>query len=276
NNYLGIRIKKARSLKPGDFFNLIQAIEDKRISGARFGQVEAKPLTLSFWIRTSLNGTHSGALSNATSTRSFPFSFTVDSADTWEYKTICIPGDTTGDWPVAGNRKGMFLIFNLATCQPYIACAGQWACSKGSISIVETQDASFFITGIQLEEDSSATPFVHIPFKEELVRCQRYFETLGDSSKSPELGNGFSSGNNTILAHIPFRTQKRCAPTILLEGNDFAFITKSGSFAVTPLTVIGTGITALFISGKIAGIQAGQDGVLQTRGTSRITLSSEL
>ncbi len=278
---LGIKVKQSRCLSNGDWFNVVQIIEADRIHHTGFGTSAAQALTLSFWARSSIAGLHSGGLANSTSTRSFPFAFTLTKADTWEQQTISIPGDSAGSWTTEGRGKGMALVFNLASMPPNTAAAGRWIdgnhiCAEGSVSVAGTSGASFYLTGVQLEIGAVATPYEFIPVTEELMQCQRYYEALGGSSERAEFGRGFSAGNSSILAHVQFRTAKRCAPTIYLEGNNFSFQTKAGALPVSALSAIGSGASALFLSGESVGVEAGLDGILQTAGTSRISLSSEL
>jgi hypothetical protein len=183
--YLGITVSSAVSVAAGDLFILRQSIEGYNIEDFAWGTADAQPVTLSFWVRSSLTGINSGALVNALSTRSYPFTFTISAASTWEYKTITVPGDTTGTWST-NNGVGVYLRFNLGSGSTFLGTSNSWNAGNftgatGSISIIGTSGATFYITGVQLEAGSSATPFERLPIGETLMLCQRYFLKLGGS-----------------------------------------------------------------------------------------------
>jgi len=181
-NYLGVTSLSAYSVLSSDLFWIDQRIEGFNAADFSWGTANAKTVTLSFWIRSSLTGTFGGNLSNdKVSQRSYPYSYTISSANTWEYKTITIPGDTTGTWGT-DNSSGILVAFNLGAGSTYSGTAGAWTATNivptGATSVVGTNGATFYITGVQLEPGTVATPFERRSYGAELALCQRYFQSM--------------------------------------------------------------------------------------------------
>lgn len=280
-NHLGIFVKQPRSLQNGDWFNLVQTIESSRLLATRFGTSDAQPLTLSFWVRSSLPGMHSGGLRNTDSSRTYPFPYTIFKPDTWEHKSLSIPGDSNRAWTLEGNGPGMAIMFCLAATPPHVPSANVWyegnqLSIDGVVSIAGIMGATFFITGVQLEIGNCASPYESLPPAEELLMCQRYYEVLGGDEQATRIGEGFTAGNEEILARVPFSSAKRAAPTVSVTGDGFVFVTESCQQHLAITEVIGTGSTSLFLSGKSPGTEAGQDGYIQATGISKISLSAEM
>jgi hypothetical protein len=176
---------------------------------------------VSFWVRSSLTGTFGGAIRNQAGTRSYPFSFTINAANTWEKKTVTIPGETSGTW-LANNSIGLRLALSLGMGSAYTATAGAWAAGNylaptGTVSVVGTSGATFYITGVQLEAGTVATPFERRSYGQELALCQRYFQTVGRSN-----GNFCGvTGATSIYTAIPvfFQTMMRTEPSVTFTSN---------------------------------------------------------
>jgi len=178
--YLGCTSLSAFSVGSGDIFGVRQWIEGFNSADLSWGSAGAVAITLSFWVRSSLTGTFAGSVYNGTGARSYPFSYTISSANTWEQKTITIAGDTTGTWGTS-NSEGIGLFFNLGTGSTYSGTANAWVGTytpsvTGATSVVGTNGATFYITGVQLEKGSTATSFDYRPYGTELALCQRYFQ----------------------------------------------------------------------------------------------------
>jgi hypothetical protein len=176
--YLGATSSSAYTVLTGDYFVIAHPIEGQNVADLAWGTANAATVTLSFWVHSSLTGTFGGALSN-TSTRSYPFTYTISTANTWEYKTITIAGDTTGTW-LTTNATGISVYFSLGAGATFSSTAGAWAAGNyvsatGATSVVGTNGATFYITGVQLEVGSTATSFDYRPYGTELALCQRYF-----------------------------------------------------------------------------------------------------
>jgi hypothetical protein len=188
----------------GEIFALTQFIEGYNVDDMGFGTANASTFTISFWVRSSLTGTFGGALQNSNRTRSYPFTYTINQANTWEKETITFVGDTTGTW-VTGNGRGLNVIFSLGAGSTYSGTANAWATANyysatGATSVVGTNGATFYITGVQLERGSTASSFEYRPFGTELALCQRYYEE----------GNYSQRLSGTIIRQAwPYAVQKR-------------------------------------------------------------------
>jgi len=182
-DYLGVTSTSAYSVGAGEQFSLLQNIEGFNFYDMAWGTANAQAVTLSFWVRSSLTGTFGGALNNSAYSRSYPFTFTISVANTWEQKLITIAGDTSGTWIGATNGVGLRITFNLGTGSTFSGTAGAWSGSAfvsatGATSVVGTSGATFYITGVQLEKGSTATSFDYRPYGTELALCQRYYYRL--------------------------------------------------------------------------------------------------
>jgi len=194
-------------------------IEGTNVADLSWGSASAKTVTLSFWVRSSLTGTFGGALVNGALNRSYPFSYSISVADTWEYKTVTVAGDTTGTW-LTTVETGIRVYFGLGVGPDRSGTAGAWTSSSvfaptGAVSVIGTLNATWYITGVQLEIGSVATPFERRPFGAELALCERYFEQTFLVS----LGSTYSSS----YPQATFRQTKRATPT-------FTFSASGGSF----------------------------------------------
>ena len=177
--YLGCTSLSAFSVGATDIFGVRQWVEGFNTADLGWGTANAQAITISFWVRSSLTGAFAGSVYNSTGARSYPFSYAISAANTWEYKTVTIAGDTTGTWET-GDGGGLALFFNLGTGSTYSGTAGIWTGTytpsvTGATSVVGTSGATFYITGVQLEAGSVASPFERRDYGRELMMCQRYF-----------------------------------------------------------------------------------------------------
>jgi hypothetical protein len=214
----------------------VYSIEGYNVADLGWGTANAKTVTLSFWVQSSVTGTFSGAFQNGTSARSYPFTYTINSASTWEQKTLTVVGDTSGTWNTT-NGNGMQIWFDLGTGSTYQGTAGAWAAGDyravtGSVKLVSTTSANIYITGVQLEVGSNATSFDYRPYGAELVLCQRYYEKSYDigivpgtssdagirlASNSASFTNGSTTRNFVMSGN--FSVIKRASPTIVFYTN---------------------------------------------------------
>jgi hypothetical protein len=233
-NYMGFTSLSAYSITSGDIFGIAQNIEGYNVADLAWGTASASTVTLSFWVRSSLTGTFGGSLRNSASNRSYPFSYTVSSANTWEQKSITIAGDTSGTW-LTTNGIGILLFLSLGSGSTYSGTAGSWSGSTytsatGATSVVGTNGATFYITGVQLEKGSTATSFDYRPYSAELAMCQRYFERSYDiGTATATVTNAganwsyinFATGSaNDFSTQVTFQSSKRAIPTMTVYSPD--------------------------------------------------------
>jgi len=216
-NYLGVTSSSAYTVGTGEEFDIRQLIEGYNASDLAWGTASAATVTLSFWVRSSLTGTFGGGMANGAFNRSYPFTYTISSANTWEKKTITVAGDTSGTW-LTTNGTGIYVFFGLGVGTTLSGTAGAWAATgyisaTGATSVVGTSGATFYITGVQLEKGSTATSFDYRPYSAELQLCQRYYEYGGVSTRS---GNRASGTYQTIQAF--YKVQKRTSPTFTISS----------------------------------------------------------
>jgi hypothetical protein len=215
-NYLGVTSLSAYSITSGDLFNIQQPIEGFNIADLAWGTASAKTVTLSFWVRSSLTGTFGGALQNSAVNRTYPFTYTISSANTWEQKSVTIAGDTSGTW-LTTNGIGIQVILGLGVGSTLSGTAGSWSGSAfysatGATSVVGTNGATFYITGVQLEVGSTATPFERRMYGQELINCQRYYEKVVNGVFNTPMTDGYAR------AYYFFKVTKRAAPTVVNTG----------------------------------------------------------
>lgn len=221
-NYLGSTSLSAYSVVSGDIFCISQNIEGLNLLDFAWGTANAQTITLSFWVRSSLTGTFGGALQNNGSTRSYPFTYTISSANTWEQKTITITGDTSGTW-LTTNGIGLSVLFGLGGGSSFSGTAGSWTSSDfrtatGATSVVGTSGATFYITGVQLEKGSTATSFDYRPYGTELALCQRYYEVIGGNSGGFPSLQSYGAAAASYAQSMSFNVAKRAAPTMAVVG----------------------------------------------------------
>ena len=226
------------SLASTQFVLIQHKIEGFNIADLAWGTASAATVTLSFWVRSSLTGTFGGSLRNSAQNRSYPFTYTISVADTWEQKSVTIAGDTSGTW-LTTNGIGIQVAFGLGVGSTYSGTAGSWSASQyfsatGATSVVGTNGATFYITGVQLEKGSTATSFDYRPYGTELALCQRY--TYGCIMT---MGNTYSTSNSYGHA-FKFPTTMRSTPS-LASGASFAV---NGGSAGTPSILVTTGAPA--------------------------------
>lgn len=215
------------SVSSNDEIGFTHKIEGYNTSDLSWGTADAKTVTLSFWVRSSLTGTFGGILANADPTRCYPFSYTINSANTFEYKTITITGDTSGTWEKT-NATGVSVHFQFGVGSTRAGTSGAWVTSStirgvtGQVNLTATNGATWYMTGLQLEKGTTASSFEYRSFGAELVLCQRYFEKSyevttapGTSTATGAINNyGTSDGTNNQVTTRPFAVTKRTSPTM--------------------------------------------------------------
>jgi hypothetical protein len=271
----------AYSVLTGDIFRVSQVIEGLNVSDLAWGTANAQPVTISFWVRSSLTGTFSGSLLNSATDRSYVFSYTISAANTYEYKTVTIPGDTSGTW-LTTNGIGIRLGFNLGSGATYSTTAGAWSAgaftaATGSVSVVGTNGATFYITGVQLEKGSTATPFEFRSIGTELGLAQRYYQKLGNVSYAG-IGSGFQQSTSIAMFVAKQNVVMRASPSL---GFSQLIVTDRTGFDSNVLTIssVATSPDSIYVqvTNDVAG-SARWPVFLATRNTTTgyLELSSEL
>jgi hypothetical protein len=210
----------------GEVARLQQRIEGFNWSDLGYGAAGAKTVTVSFWVRSSVTGTYCFGFMNSAQNRAYASEYSISVADTWEYKTITIAGDTSGTW-LTTNGIGILCLWDLGSGSDFNQSAGSWSGTNdwktsNQVDWVGTTGATFYITGVQLEVGSTATSFDYRPYGTELALCQRYFEksvsidtAILTNTVATFYGNMQSSIANGIwYLTIPFKVTKRAAPTV--------------------------------------------------------------
>lgn len=220
-NYLGITSSAATTIGSGDIYVIQQFIEGYNVADLDFGKATAKTVTLSFWVRSSLTGTFGLVLQNDGDNRTYPITYTISSANTWEQKTITIAGDTSGTW-LTTNGNGLKIRWQLAMGSSYKGTSGAWTASTvygvtGATDILATNGATFYITGVQLEVGSTATPFERRMYGTELALCQRYFIRM-------------TGRNHGYVRHDGSFNSFFTVPTLMRTDQPTGTFTTSGSF----------------------------------------------
>jgi hypothetical protein len=254
----------ATSDAANNIFNIEQLIEGFNTAHINYGSSSAQTITLSFYVRSSLTGTFGGALKNSARDRNYPFTYTINSANTFERKVITISGDTTGTWIGSTNGMGLWVSFGLGVGSNYAGSAGAWAAgdkfsASGATSVVGTSGATWYITGVQLEVGSAATPFEHRSYGEELALCQRYCQVVGGESSYNQVGFGFnySTARSDVkyLPPIPFRT----IPSLTISGSWSSSDGSSGA-TVSSFTLASSQSSTYLIEfqANVSGVTAGK------------------
>jgi hypothetical protein len=253
-NYLGFTSSSAYSVVAGDYFAFQQIIEGYNIADLAWGTANAQTVTLSFWVRSSLTGTFGGAIQNSGLGQMYPFSYTISAANTWEQKSITIAGSVSSTW-LSTNGAGLYLVLSLGAGSTWSQTAGAWTTNlaftaTGATSVVGTNGATFYITGVQLEKGSTATSFDYRPYGTELQLCQRYYQLV----------SGFvcasgTSGLTGCGSSIMFKTEMRTSPSVGLtkiltvtqvNTNDFSQSSSNVSISGSGARVSALGVNASF------------------------------
>jgi hypothetical protein len=286
-NSLGFTSSSAYTLVSSDQFGVRQFIEGYNIADLGWGTSSAQPVTLSFWVYTSLTGTHSGALGNNGDARAYPFTFTVNSASTWEYKTVTIAGDTSGTW-LKTNGIGIKVNFNLGAYSNMLGTAGAWTNGEivgatGSVQVVTNNGATWYITGVQLEAGTTASPFEYRQYGTEFSLCQRYYTTLLNGNDKV-LCNAFAWSTNEINGTIFFPVSMRTNPTLSFVSGAYYYFDKSGGTVTLPSPyftgIFGVNLTSACVyNSSMAGTApaAGYSGTIRTQNSlAFVAVTAEL
>jgi hypothetical protein len=290
-NSLLATVTTAKSPGSSDQARVNQYIEGFNVADLAWGTASAQAVTLSFWVRSSVTGTYCVALGNADSaTRSYVATYTVNAANTFEYKTITIPGDTSGTW-TTGNSVGLGVSFALGCGSGFNAPAAstwygaEYLQTSSQTAWINNSGATFYITGVQLEAGTVASPFERRDYGRELMMCQRYFEALS-ANASGALGAGqyitlgVCENTTRVQPYYSFKVQKRVAPSTTLSTISSFGIRSAGSSVACSSGAFGSFSTA-YAQGEFnnagGGLVAGGSAWLTNHtGAATIEWSAEL
>jgi hypothetical protein len=285
SNSLLVTSSSTYSIGSGDYFYFRQYIEGFNFADFMFGTANAQTLTLSFWVRSSLTGTFGGSLINNAGNRSYPFTYTINAANTFEQKTVTVTGDTSGTWVGATNGAGISVNFGLGVGATYSGTAGAWASSlylgaTGATSVVGTSGATLYITGVQLEKGSTATSFDVRSYGTELVLCQRYFYRAVNGN-SQVITNGFYYSNSDVRGVINFPCTMRSAPSLVSSNGTNHFRLQAVSADDEFNTLLDAGPTSttamyLFINSNVSGTAGTAGAIISNNASASLAFNSEL
>ena len=252
-------------------------IEGQNVTHLNWGSSSARKCTLSFSVRSSVTGTFGGSFNNSAFDRSYPFTYTISAADTWERKEITVDGPTDGTW-LTTNGAGIIIGWSLGAGSSRIGTADAWASANyqgatGQTNLIATNSSTLYITGIKFEVGEQGTPFEHRSFGDELARCERYFQTMTKTGYMAGRGNGTTSVSD---CRIPTATVLRASPTI--SGGSWFMSKQDGT---TLYTGSGESYSVQNVSSQgvvtdISGITNGTDNAVMVIAVTNVTLDAEL
>jgi len=256
------------SLGATDYFMLKHKIEGNNVADLNFGTANPETITLSFWVKSSVTGTFGGGIQNSNESRGYAFNYTISSANTWEYKSVTLTGDTTGTWDKT-NGTGLWLNLALGVGTTYSKSTGSWGAgpvlsATGATNLLATGSATIQFTGVQLEANTTATPFEHLQYSQQLELCQRYYTKFTATNAYSTFGFATAATNARMTTQYHFPTTMRAAPSTsysgtlcVLYGTGRANITSSPDSQLNinggyvNYDVSGTPFTAITYSGLI-------------------------
>ena len=284
SNSMLVTSSSAYSVGAGDYFSVLQSIEGFNTYDLSFGTANAKTVTLSFWVKSTLTGTFGGTLINAAYSRSYPFTYTISSASTWTQISVTIAGDTTGTWVGATNGIGMQVNFGLGVGSNNSGTAGSWGAAgkysaTGAVSVVGTNAATWQVTGIQLERGSSATGFEYVNYQTSLANCQRYYAkmTALNTGSYNVFGSGYGQSSTAGTMFVKYPVTMRAAATV--SQSNLAVANPSVLQNVTAISNADCGSDTSQVACTVAsGLTTGAAYLLYASGSSNayIAFSAEL
>ena len=261
SNSYKVTSSAATTVGTSDYFAVGQYIEGFNVADLNWGSANAKTVTLSFQVYSSLTGTFGGVLQNNTRDRGYPFTYTISSANTWTSISVTIAGDTSGTW-VNDSGLGIRIVWGLGVGSTYTATAtGAWQATgvlfsaSGCVNVVSTSGATFYITGVQLEKGSTATSFDYRPYTTELQLCQRYLPafTAISGTTGPLPGMGTALGTNCVLIfNHPVPARVPGSGVVVSSNSHFNFSNNDGNSASTAVSFAAGSPSATQVSITVA------------------------
>jgi hypothetical protein len=288
NSLLATVSNAAGSYESSGYTQITHKIEGFNCQDLAYGTASAKTIVLSFWVKSSVVGTYNVSLHNGGDNRAYIAKYTINVANTWEQKTISIVGDTTGTWLV-NSGIGLEVAFNLGMGTGYDSTTGSWLAgyvesTSDAIDFAATANATFRVTGVQLEQNYQPTPFEQRPIGVELALCQRYyFRYYGKSGGYGRIpSTGSSYGGTVWQGVVSVPTTMRATPSSIdYSGigctDNVSF--DSAAFTGVALNTANSHPDGLFIVGSGgSGINTGSGQILILRGeaSAYFGISAEL
>jgi hypothetical protein len=215
-NSMLVTSASAYTIGSSDYFQVGQPIEGYNTADWNWGTANAKTVTVSFWVRSSVTGTFSCLLINADASMNFPFNYTISNANTWTYVTQTVTGPTSGTF-ATNNTTSVELrfAFGIGT-NSQNGTAGVWSSNYwapgATTSFVGTNGATWYMTGAQIETGSTATSFDYRDYGTELQLCQRYYQTTGSIT-------GIGANSSVFQGFVTYGVQMRIVnPTFALNA----------------------------------------------------------
>jgi len=268
----------------GDYFIIQQPIEGFNTYDLSWGTANAKTITLSAWVYSSVTGTFSGALRNSATTLSYAFSYSIPTANTWTQISVTILGPTTATWVGATNGVGIYIDFCLSGGSSQLTSAGSWTSGSyigatGQTPWISTSSATFYLTGVQFEVGSQATSFDFRDYGRELILCQRYYAKLSSTySNYAPFGAGTVVSTTEADVFVKYPVTMRGAATTTISGGKINAGINSNTVIGITTAYPGTDSVYVVINATASGMSAGQGALLCANGNSSdfLAFSAEL
>ena len=239
-SYLACTSLSAYTAGASEQFVIRQAIEGLNISDLAWGTASAKTITISALVYSSLTGTFGGSLYNNAGDRSYPFTYSIPTANTWTQISVTVAGDTTGTW-LTTNSVGIYVGFAIGAGATVSGTAGAWSSTlyrsaTGAVSVVGTSGATFYITGVQLEKGSTATSFDYRPYGTDIQLCQRYYNNYGSIFyQLPSVSTYYTTRRRGGQLFTPMRAAPSIAYTL---GSDGGYANNSATAGINYWDII--------------------------------------
>ena len=212
------------SIASGDYYGISHRIEGHNVARLNYGTSNAQTTTLSFYVKSSLTGTFGGAIRNSAANRSFNFSYTINSANTWERKSYTIIGDQTGTW-LQGGGIGLRVTFSLGDGSARLASAGSWNAGNyagvtGQTNLISTGSATLQLTGLQLEQGTIMTDFEHLPYPQYWLDSIRYYYNSNLGGNGPGVVSYGRDAQYAMIraVQVTFPVIMRATPTVVIQS----------------------------------------------------------
>ena len=279
SNSFKMLLTATESIGGTSYWAVEQRIEGQNLQSLAYGTSSAKTVTLSFYVKSNITGTYTVNLYQDDGGKNFPKTYTIDSADTWERKTISFAGDTSTplDNDNASSLRPIFLVvagssYNSGTP----GSRGTYTdatFAAGHTAQIDAVNDYFQITGVQLEVGEQATPFEHRSIGDELARCKRYFQRHdNDNSAYRWFGSGYTTSTTAASIGVALNPPMRAIPSFSLNvgASNFIFDQSGGAKACSAITSSFSSNTMARLFLTIGTTTASTPGWLASDGTSSL------